>query len=311
MAVSRCCGLAISALPLVAGATLLSLGALGCSRTYGGIRASGTPGYDASLAYVKEQLEATDYDDVTVQEFTYDGFRELAPAEMEQISPNPRPYDNAGEDAEVATMDYSDTGDVTGTLVATNDIVIPPGAEASTSNSGCEAADFTPASETEPQIALIQRGTCDFHVKAENAEAAGYDAAIIFNEGQPGRDGLLFGTLTADDLSTIPVVGTSFAVGEELYTLLQDEAVTMRVATTGEILLDQETANLIATTKTGRTDRQVVVGAHLDSVFEGPGINDNGSGSSQDLEIALQMAELGIQPRTRSCSPGGALRNRV
>jgi PA domain len=112
-----------------------------------------------------------------VQPFIYDVFRELAPAEMEQISPNPRPYDNAGEDAEVATMDYSDTGDVTGTLVATNDIVIPPGAEASTSNSGCEAADFTPASETGPQIALIQRGTCDFHVKAENAEAAGYDAA--------------------------------------------------------------------------------------------------------------------------------------
>jgi Zn-dependent M28 family amino/carboxypeptidase len=85
----------------------------------------------------------------------------------------------------------------------------------------------------------------------------------------------------------------------------------MRVATTGEILLDQETANLIATTKTGRTDRQVVVGAHLDSVFEGPGINDNGSGSSQDLEIALQMANLGIQPRNQVVFAWWALRNRV
>ena len=43
----------------------------------------------------------------------------------------------------------------------------------------------------------------------------------------------------------------------------------------------------------------MVVGAHLDSVFEGPGINDNGSGSAQDLEIALRMAELGIEPRNR------------
>jgi Zn-dependent M28 family amino/carboxypeptidase len=56
-------------------------------------------------------------------------------------------------------------------------------------------------------------------------------------------------------------------------------------------------ANLIADTKTGRADRIVVVGAHLDSVVEGPGINDNGSGSAMDLEIALQMARLGIEPR--------------
>ena len=53
---------------------------------------------------------------------------------------------------------------------------------------------------------------------------------------------------------------------------------------------------MIAQTTTGRTDRVVVSGAHLDSVIEGPGINDNGSGSAAQLEVALQMAELGIQP---------------
>ena len=47
---------------------------------------------------------------------------------------------------------------------------------------------------------------------------------------------------------------------------------------------------------TGRTDRVVVSGAHLDSVIEGPGINDNGSGSAGQLETALQLAELGIEP---------------
>ena len=265
-------------------------------------RASGTPGYDASLAYIQQQLEATGYYDVAVQRFLFDVYHDVAPAdEMERISPQPHVYT---EGEEFLTMDYSGDGDLvpdeaTGTLVATNDIVIPPGAEASTSNSGCEPEDFVPASETEDQIALIQRGTCDFHVKAENAEDAGYDAAIIFNEGQEGRQETLAGTLTADDLSTIPVVGTSFALGEELYNLLQQGTVTMHVETSGEILLDQPTANLFAETKTGRTDREVVVGAHLDSVLEGPGINDNGSGSSQNLEIALQMAELGIEPRNQ------------
>ena len=49
----------------------------------------------------------------------------------------------------------------------------------------------------------------------------------------------------------------------------------------------------------GRADRTVVVGGHLDSVAEGPGINDNGSGTATILETALQMAELGIEPENR------------
>jgi Zn-dependent M28 family amino/carboxypeptidase len=43
----------------------------------------------------------------------------------------------------------------------------------------------------------------------------------------------------------------------------------------------------------------VVVGAHLDSVIAGPGINDNGSGTSTILEIAEEMAELGIRNRQK------------
>jgi Zn-dependent M28 family amino/carboxypeptidase len=262
-----------------------------------GTRASGTPGYDASLAYVKRKLDATGYFTTTVQNFRFDAFRELAPAVFQRISPSPQTF-APGDD--FITMDYSETGDVTGTLVATNDIVIPPGATASTSNSGCEASDFTPASATETQVALVQRGTCDFSVKAANAQNAGYDAVIVFNEGQPGREETLAGTLTATDPSTIPVIGISFALGEELYNQVRAGTVTVRVATTTEIRRDVPTANLIAKTKTGRTDRQVVVGAHLDSVQEGPGINDNGSGIAQDLEIALQMARLGVNPANKT-----------
>ena len=44
----------------------------------GGTRAAGTPGYDASLAYVKAKLEATGYFNVRVQNFLFDSFRELA-----------------------------------------------------------------------------------------------------------------------------------------------------------------------------------------------------------------------------------------
>ncbi len=57
--------------------------------------------------------------------------------------------------------------------------------------------------------------------------------------------------------------------------------------------------NLIADTPTGNPERTTVVGAHLDSVEEGPGINDNGSGSGAILEIAEEIAELPRNPRNR------------
>jgi aminopeptidase S len=47
--------------------------------------------------------------------------------------------------------------------------------------------------------------------------------------------------------------------------------------------------NVVAQTRTGNTDQVVLVGAHLDSVREGPGINDNASGVAALLEIAERL----------------------
>ena len=55
--------------------------------------------------------------------------------------------------------------------------------------------------------------------------------------------------------------------------------------------------NVVAQTGTGDPGRVVVVGAHLDSVPEGPGIVDNGSGVATLLEIATR---LGAQPDVRN-----------
>jgi hypothetical protein len=84
----------------------------------GGTRASGTPGFDASAAYVKRVMKHAGYR-VTEQTFTFPFYQELAPAVLDEVSPTPKSY-------EPSTFDYSPTGDVTGQIVPTNDIVIPP-----------------------------------------------------------------------------------------------------------------------------------------------------------------------------------------
>jgi Zn-dependent M28 family amino/carboxypeptidase len=253
----------------------------------GGTRASGTPGYTASRDYVVNTLKAAGYQ-VTTQEFTFAFFKELAPPTLSQVSPTPADY-------ETSTFTYSATGDVTGTLVPTNDIRVPPTPEPS-STSGCEAADF-PAAPAGPAVALVQRGTCTFEVKARNALAAGYDAIVIFNEGQPGRDDLLTGTLT--NPVAIPAVGISFADGAALYAAAQAGPVTVHVTTSTEVDPQAKTWNVLADTPTGDPDKVLVVGSHLDSVVAGPGINDNGSGSATDLETAVQISKLKLKPRQK------------
>ena len=252
-------------------------------------RASGTPGYDASVDYIENLLVAAGYE-VTRQDFLFNRFSELSEPVFEQVEPNQVTY---VPDEDFITMDYSGSGDVTEALQAV-DLVLPPGPTASTSNSGCEPEDF--ADFVEGNIALIQRGTCDFSVKAHNAFLAGAVGVIIFNEGQEGRTETLAGTLGDAFSDPIPVIGTSFEIGNELAALLAAGEVIIHLATDTLIELDVPTQNLIAETPTGRDDRVVMAGAHLDSVPEGPGIQDNGTGSGALLEIALQMAALGIEP---------------
>lgn len=254
----------------------------------GGTRVSGSSGYDASADYVAEKMVEAGYN-VINQPFDYPFFQELEPAELEQIDPNSTVYpyfDLTG----FATMQYSGSGDVTA-IAEGVDLILPPADIANTSTSGCESSDFD--GFTPGNIAVIQRGTCTLAQKVQNAEAAGAVGVIIFNEGQPDRTTAFLGTLVGP-IATVPVVGAAFAVGEELAE--GEVTVRMFVNAISEI---HSTNNVIGETPGGRDDRVVVVGAHLDSVLSGPGIQDNGSGSAAILEIALQMDNLGIEPRNK------------
>jgi Zn-dependent M28 family amino/carboxypeptidase len=243
-------------------------------------RVSGTAGYDQSAQYVFDRATAAGYD-VAFQEFLFPFYRVLAPSVFERVSPDPETY-TEGSAADYTPMTYSGSGDVTATTTHIT---------ASTSGPGCLAADF--AGFTAGNIALIQRGTCTFAIKATNAQTAGASAVVIYNN----IAGPLNGTLGGPNY-TIPVIGTTQTIGQETVALLTSGPVTHHVKTTTESEI-RTTRNVIAETPGGDPDRVVVVGAHLDSVFAGPGINDNGSGSATILEIAETFANQARDARNK------------
>jgi hypothetical protein len=126
-----------------------------------GTREASSDGYLASVDYVAGLLGNAGYD-VELQPFLYAFFEELAQGELEQVAPNPVTYADP-DDFDVMT--YSGSGDVTAVVQAV-DLVIPFDPNPNTSTSGCEASDF--AGFTAGNIALLQRGSCSFALKALN-----------------------------------------------------------------------------------------------------------------------------------------------
>lgn len=246
-----------------------------------GTRESSSDGYLNSAIYISQLMIEAGYE-VDLQVFPYVYFEDLTDPVFDQVAPEAVSYP-LGEPEGFVSATYSGQGDVTANVTAV-DVILPAAPEANASTSGCEAEDFAgfPAGD----IALVQRGACTFGTKVLNAQEAGAVGVIIFNEGQEGRTEA-FGATLGEAGFTVPVVATSYAIGEAFAA----GGVEARVSV-DTLIENRITANVIADSRVGRRDRTLVVGAHLDSVDEGPGIQDNGTGSGGILEIAVQLAAL-------------------
>jgi Zn-dependent M28 family amino/carboxypeptidase len=252
----------------------------------GGTRAAGTPGYDASVDYVIDTLEAAGWT-VSTHEFDF-----TVAQPVQQHTPTAVTHESGGV-----------TGSALGTVnnqVTPIDINLTP---PRVTTSGCDGA-FTEAAVGAPltadpagpndfagfvpgRIALVQRGGCSFALKVANAQTAGAAAVILFNQCNTPDRCVTLSNITAVPPAgsafttiSVPVVGVSFAAGE----LLARAGTTATVA-----VVNDPQSDVIAELK-GKNDNNVVMsGAHLDSVPAGPGINDNGSGSAALLELAQQL----------------------
>jgi Zn-dependent M28 family amino/carboxypeptidase len=245
----------------------------------GGNRAAGSLGHDASGAYVFSLLKKAGYNvHYETFDFTY---IETQAEKLSVVSPTPR-------DVNIIAMSYTKSTPAGG-------LNAPLAAVPVDATTGCEAADY--AAGFTGKVALIQRGGCSFAQKQATAAAAGATGAVIYNNVA----GPLNGTLGTPEDGKIPTGGITQADGVALAADLAKGPVTIKLDIR-QLQLKKTTRNVIAETKGGNADKTVMLGSHLDSVTDGPGINDNASGSAGLIEVALKLAKAtkeGKQPANK------------
>ncbi|KAJ5017275.1 putative leucine aminopeptidase 2 [Colletotrichum sp. SAR 10_99] len=234
-----------------------------------GNRAFGGGGHNATVDWLVEELEKLDYFDVYKQPFT------------EAFAGSKATLTVAGAAVDARPMTFTPAGDVTGAAL----VNVP--------NLGCEEADY-PA-EVSGAVALISRGTCNFAVKATLAKTAGAVAAIVYNNAE----GALSGTLGEQSNAYAPAVGITQAEGLAFVEkLAAGEEITLDLNVIS-IIEDRVNYNVIAETRGGDHDNVLMIGGHSDSVFAGPGINDDGSGTVGVLTVAKALTNFEVKNAVR------------
>jgi hypothetical protein len=244
-------------------------------------RAFYAPGYTAAAEYAEQVLEGTGAFTITRQEFD-------------------QPYSLFG----VASLTVDGTAyegshfDLSeGTDAPYTAPLAQPAADADGLRLGCAAEDF--ADIAAGAIVLVQRGVCTFEEKITFASDAGAGAVFVYNNARPAEEGVG----PTDQLTNVgsgdrnednaPAATLPQASGETLSALIDAAPVGTPIEGTAEIekqFLVGRTFNIIADSIAGDPADTVVIGAHLDGVPEGPGVNDNASGSAAILALAEKIA---------------------
>ena len=230
-------------------------------------RAEGTPGFDASVDYVAQTLRDKGFD-VETPEHERLGVSSPGKPTL-TVSGRAYPVDQA------SLLTPTPKGGL-------RLVTLRPQKPA-----GCSAADYGTKRMTNA-IAVVDDTGCSVVDKQNAAIAKGaVGLLVVSNPGASGSPRGLFPPGYYRPLKVpVGVIGTDA------------DAALRRTSAPVLLTLDAKAAmlksrNVVAQTKTGDTHNVVVAGAHLATVAESPGINDNGTGVAALLETATA---LGAQP---------------
>ncbi|KAK4149358.1 leucine aminopeptidase 2 [Chaetomidium leptoderma] len=246
----------------------------------GGNRAFGLPGYAASVDYVWDRISRVPGTKAWKQDF------DALFSQVESIALN-----IGGEDIYTYGLTYSPSTTPEG--IKAEVVAGPEGA------AGCEESSYDNL-DVKGKIVLVQRFRCPtggtLAGRVLPAAKAGAAAVIIYNDlttnvtagslSEPSPEHVPAGFINLLDGQRIK---GRLATGEKLEGFFQQTQVT-------EL---RPTQNVIVETLGGDPENVIVLGAHLDSVQAGPGINDDGSGTTLILELFLAMSKYRTKNKVR------------
>jgi len=242
-------------------------------------RSAGSQGHDAAVAYVVGELQQTGFE-VEVQSVDVPVFRQQAPTILNVAMEDGEPFEDL---TDFKAMLFSASGEVTAPVFP---LGFDPNPTPDTIGRGCSPSDWTnvPAGV----IALVQPANCRRHDVVVNAQAAGVVAVVTAYPGW-SRDAVLRPTLIEPADIHVPAIGATMDVGRALAAeATAGRPVHLEVHASTTTRAD---ANVIAELP-GDPEHVVMLGGHFDSVIDGPGINDNGSGTMTLLEIARALGSV-------------------
>lgn len=246
----------------------------------GGNRAFGLPGYDASVEFIHGEVSKLKGFDVWIQDLPA-LFTETQKAEVTV----------GNETYRTVALTYTPSTPEEGVTLP---LVHGPEGEA-----GCFLENYDDL-DVEGKIVLIERWPCPDHTtfagRVRPAAAAGAVAVVIYNS-DPAK--LTAGTLSNPSPDYVPTGLIDQEPGQALKArLAAGESITAFVNIV-QLIEERITQNVFAETKGGDPKNFIQLGAHLDSVQAGPGINDDGSGTSLILEVAKGLSHFSTNLKVR------------
>jgi len=251
------------------------------AKSNGGNRAFGMPGYAASVDYILSRTQNSKNFRTWVQDF---------PALFQHVDSISFKVDN--KSYTVIGLTYSPSTSAEG---LTAPLVLGVSGPA-----GCTKEAYNDL-DVAGKLVLVQRGSCPdgttFAGRMKPAAAAGAAAVIIYNDV---TSNVSAGTLSKPNPEEyVPTGYINRVDGLALVDrITAGEDVTAYFQQT-QTIETKITQNIFTETLEGDPNNVIMLGGHLDSVIAGPGINDDGSGTTLVLELKTALEQFKVKNRVR------------
>lgn len=251
------------------------------AKANGGNRAFGYPGYDASVDFI--------WDTVTKAK-NFKTWKQDLPGlwnKVESIA-----FRVGETDYYVFGPTYSPSTSPEGVTLP---LVLGPALEAACAPEGYANIDV------KGKIVLVERGTCPDKTtiagRIRAAKKAGAAHVILYNNIPTKVTG---GTLSKPDPEGYVSSGFINQVdGQALKARLEAGEEIEAYFQHTQLIEEKITTQVFAETNCGDPENVIMVGAHLDGVLAGPGINDDGSGSTLVLELMKALDKYKTKNKVR------------